>query len=421
MATLSLLQRLLLDLIAPRPVIAEAAVSALDPADWGRLLDMVRQHRLGPLLHWQLTRIRPGLPVPMAVRLELAESFRQSAIRALVMRRELVLIHRLLTQAGIPYLAMKGAFLAFHAYPQPGLRPLGDLDILLRGPDAVRAFELLVAAGCVRPPQFCQGTPVAQLGVHKHLPELITASGQAVIDLHSRLLAPDQSAGRCDPSEDPAFWSRGITRPEGQDALCFTGPTDLLLHLVLHSTREHRFENGPLILSDIACLLQSQSIDWAGFWQGAERTVCRRACWLMLRLTAHYWGGQGIDWSAGGAEPPGLEQAMRRAAPLLLQGLEAPREDVYLTHALGQRRSGASRLVYLRRRVLPPRERMAAVYPVSERSPLLYLYYLVHLWRLLSRRLPQYVQFRRRAGVRETLREVSEVVQWLEEPAQHLQ
>ena len=106
---------------------------------------------------------------------------------------------------------------------------------------------------------------------------------------------------------------------------------------------------------------------------------------------------------------------------MLLQGLEAPREDVYLTHALGQRGSGASRLVYLRRRVLPPRERMAAVYPVSERSPLLYLYYLVHLWRLLSRRLPQYVQFRRQAGIRETLREVSEVVQWLEEPAQHLQ
>jgi hypothetical protein len=44
-------------------------------------------------------------------------------------------------------LVLKGAALAHLVYPQPGLRPMRDLDILVKKPDARRAQRILLAIG----------------------------------------------------------------------------------------------------------------------------------------------------------------------------------------------------------------------------------------------------------------------------------
>jgi hypothetical protein len=55
---------------------------------------------------------------------------------------------RALRDAGVEVVALKGATLAFFHYPDPALRPMGDLDLLLREPLALaRATEVLVGAG----------------------------------------------------------------------------------------------------------------------------------------------------------------------------------------------------------------------------------------------------------------------------------
>lgn len=53
-----------------------------------------------------------------------------------------------LRAAGVEVVALKGAALAFFHYPDPGLRPMGDLDLLLRDPrDLARATVALTGAG----------------------------------------------------------------------------------------------------------------------------------------------------------------------------------------------------------------------------------------------------------------------------------
>ncbi|MCM3877108.1 MAG: nucleotidyltransferase family protein [Thermoanaerobaculia bacterium] len=55
---------------------------------------------------------------------------------------------RALRAAGVEVVALKGAALAFLHYPDPALRPMGDLDLLLRDPrDLARATEALAGAG----------------------------------------------------------------------------------------------------------------------------------------------------------------------------------------------------------------------------------------------------------------------------------
>ena len=96
-------EALLPRLLSPTPLPPGAAPAAFDGDDWDAMLGILRQHRLRPLLHWQLTRADPDLPVSTAVRAELAASFRKSGERSLWPQRELVLIHRLLVEAGIPW------------------------------------------------------------------------------------------------------------------------------------------------------------------------------------------------------------------------------------------------------------------------------------------------------------------------------
>ena len=53
-----------------------------------------------------------------------------------------------LRAAGVEVVALKGAVLAFFHYPDPALRPMGDLDLLLKDPrDLARATDALGGAG----------------------------------------------------------------------------------------------------------------------------------------------------------------------------------------------------------------------------------------------------------------------------------
>lgn len=406
------LQRLMLDLIAPRPMVHPATLAALTATDWDQLLRMARQHRLEPLLHWQLTRVRTELPIPRAIGAEFAARAKHSTVRSLVLQRELILIHRLLGAAGIPYQAMKGAFLALHAYPQPALRPMRDLDILVPRSDALRAFEVLCAGGLVRPERY-RGTPEAQIMVHKHLPPLMSASGQVMVEVHARLHDMATGVNKCplaDPSDDPDYWQRGIRRTTGREALCFPSPTDLLLTLIVHAALDHRFSNGPLILSDIAYLLATEPIDWDAFWWRAERDGRTRACWLTLCLAERYWCTSNIVWPDPAPGSATAQSALETAALLMLRDARMT-SDVGFAHALGQQDTLRDRLGLMLRRLFPSRLWIAGAYPVRPTSPRVYLYYVPHLWRLLRHRLPRILK---RPVAHSELDQLAEVTRWLE-------
>lgn len=72
----------------------------------------------------------------------------QSGARARRLLETLSVTICALRAAGVEVVALKGAALAFFHYPDPALRPMGDLDLLLRDPrDLARATEALSSAG----------------------------------------------------------------------------------------------------------------------------------------------------------------------------------------------------------------------------------------------------------------------------------
>jgi hypothetical protein len=78
----------------------------------------------------------------------LFEENTRAGARARRLRATLVETVRALRASGVEVVALKGAALAFFHYPDPPLRPMGDLDLLLRDPrDLGRATARLVEGG----------------------------------------------------------------------------------------------------------------------------------------------------------------------------------------------------------------------------------------------------------------------------------
>lgn len=114
------------------------------PQDWRLVLDEAHHHALSPLVARALGR---DDRVPSSIRGELLGRAMKARVDAKAYERGLVEVLEVADGLGLDVLLLKGAALARQIYPDPALRPMRDLDLLV---DAERARELqaaLVARG----------------------------------------------------------------------------------------------------------------------------------------------------------------------------------------------------------------------------------------------------------------------------------
>ncbi|GIK40841.1 MAG: hypothetical protein BroJett011_46740 [Chloroflexota bacterium] len=119
---------------------------------WLEVPTYAELHGLGPLcyFHWQATAV----PIPITTRLALRALYLRHCQANEVRLRVLAEILAAYQAAGIQALVLKGAALACLVYPEPGLRPMRDLDLLVKKSEVRRAHALLAELGFVvpRPP-----------------------------------------------------------------------------------------------------------------------------------------------------------------------------------------------------------------------------------------------------------------------------
>ena len=307
------LRRILLALVGTATV---PPLDGLGSADWAALNALAAQHRLRPLLHAQHGQ-NPQLPA--AIRLDWQDSHRFAAMQAMLIRHELTECVHVLERAGIAPIALKGAWLAAHAYPAPALRPMRDIDLLVPQDQVLEGYAALQAAGYAElgPAEM----PLEQaVRLDKHLPPLVAPRG-TVIELHHRLWEPDGRLDHASPCGDMATPAQ--TRRDG-DGVAYLAAADTLAHLIVHAVYSHRLDCGPLLLSDVDFLLRAAPIDWAAFWQRARSGGWRSGARLVLELVAQNRIEARIDFTPDDGPPPPRE--LIEAAPdLLLQDLDTRR------------------------------------------------------------------------------------------------
>lgn len=377
---------LLLDMIALGRPFEAARLAGLCKEDWEAIDRMAAAHRLRPLLDRRFGSQQAGLMIPAELGAAWTHSRRLLTVRLLMLQRELLAMHDMLAEAACPYLALKGAYLAWYAYPEPGLRPLRDLDLLVPRDRAMELFERMLAKGYRRTKRY-MGDAQAYLEFSHQLPPLRSPSGETVVELHTRLFhRHGRPAAIRDPSEDPAYWARSIERTMMGRAVRFPAVEDLLVHLIEHAVYGHQFDNGPLLFSDIAFLLATHPLDWPLFWRLADDAKCRRGAQLSFALVRRYWPDTPFVPPESSDEPV-PEEVLRAAAGSSLRGQEHRASDHLLVDARLTEGS-AKRTAHVWRRLFPERNNIALIYPVRADSPFIAYYYARRLWTLATERLP---------------------------------
>lgn len=312
MAARAVDHRVLLELFAGRAPPEAARITA---DGWDELDRVAALHRLQPLLHHFH---RDSAAVPEAVQQRWREAFRQSALRALALQGDLADATTLLDGAGLSPIALKGAWLAWHAYPHPALRPMRDLDLLLTPETVIAGHRLLQDHGYVPlgTPEFAAEDAVR---LDKHMPPLLSPRG-TLIEIHHRLWEIDGRMDHAAPGANEAALRHRAVREGG---IAFLAPADLLAHLIIHAVYDHRLDCGPLVLADIAFLLREAEIDWDKFWTAADEQGWRKGAHLVLALVKTHAPDVRL------AFPPDLgplpEEHLDLAGELLLQELDTRR------------------------------------------------------------------------------------------------
>lgn len=399
------LQDLLLDMLGTHREIDPSLPASLRQNDWQAIMKTVEQHRLAPLLYWRLTHEHADLPTPAEVRSQLEREFKASAMRGLLLQRELILIHRLLEQARIPYAALKGAYLAYSVYPHTALRPLRDLDLIVPKERALEAFSVLLEGGLIRH-ELSRGNPEAALEHKKHLPPVLTSQGSIWVELHTRL---SDSENHDLASRD--IWNRTIPRKTASDSVNFLSPTDQLFHLIIHAVYDHKFSNGPLTLSDLFYLIQNDVIDWGLFWESAMQLHVTQGCVLALKMTERYYGTMDIDWGEIGEMPDG--SVVEKATRLMLRDYESQGFSNLKSARFGEDTFPGKVGVYVSR-LFPSKVEIASRYPVSVNSIRVYFWYPVW-WAYVLQRVWQNVIRRNKSGLGDEADNLLRVESWLKD------
>lgn len=294
------LRRVLLDLFGN---VRQPDLSRLDSKDWDWIDQMAMLRRLQPLLHAQ-HQDNPAIPARIAASWRAA--YRESALLALARTAELKECIALLEDAGFTPLALKGAWLAPHAYPDPAQRPMYDLDVLLDPGTVLEGYALLKRSGYAQ--AYPEEIPLDDMiRLEKHLPTLVGPRG-AMIELHHRMADPHGALDHFSPEPDETAIRSRARRIDG---VSYPGAEDMLVHLIIHAAYAHRFDCGPRVLADIDFLLRKEAIDWTAFWQRGRAEGWRDGARLVLELTRQNRAGVEVDVSADSGAPP---------APALLEG-----------------------------------------------------------------------------------------------------
>lgn len=230
-------------------------LAALSPSRAIDLAAQAERHRAGPLLRERL--VRHGLldVLPATAREALEAQYLANSVRALSGYHELGVLHDRLADAGIPVIALKGIYLARAVYQEPGLRPMGDMDLLFRVPDLGRVQTLLQGLGYRREDD---ERPIEDfLTLRHHLPPF-RRPGAINIEVHMFIERP--TAGFSIDTD--GLWDRARAWPVGERRLLALAPEDLLLHLCLHGVYHHGFNMDLLAVTDIARVVALEPVDW---------------------------------------------------------------------------------------------------------------------------------------------------------------
>jgi hypothetical protein len=257
-----------------------ARLRGFSEEEWEALLEEAGRHGLVPLLFHSLKTYYPDPQIPPQIQERLRSIYYSSAARNMKLYQQLEGVVRKFARENIQVILLKGAHLAMFVYDNMALRPMVDIDLLLKPLDLEKVHKILIMDG------YSTATEKISLDPEiKHLPPYWKRGGISgfLLEVHVNITSPPIM----EQSDMNALWARVEKASIGEAEVFILSPEDLFLHLCLHSCIQHNFENGLIACIDAANIIKyyGERIKWQQLWEQAQWLGIERALYLILALT----------------------------------------------------------------------------------------------------------------------------------------
>jgi hypothetical protein len=352
-------------------------VAGWDEADWDAARWAVQVHGIGPLLDRAAEGWTDADALHPALRGYLAEQRRLSGQRVALLLHDLAEILQACQQEQIDVLPLKGSLLATIYYAEPGLRPMNDLDLLVRPADEQRTLALLAR---LRYQTIARSQKHLMLARPEAHGPVVSYSGEhpdnpRSLDLHTRL-AEYFWGIRYDLTEEA--WADSAAGQWQGLAARVLRPATLLHHLAIHASSDAIARRLRLLhLADIALVAgKLDPAGWQGIIAGAQRRGEQRLIYPALLLTSRYYPV--VPTTALEALRPGVPPALLRQldTTTLDQVSFCNPSPTTPAEKLRWFRPGYEQARALRHMLLPGPDELAHWYPMLARPALLPIAYL---------------------------------------------
>ena len=251
------------------------ALAELSDTDWCSLMEVLRAgngfHFLSRRLQWA-----PSQPPSWVV----DELRMQAKVTVLRMLQTMAQLQGCFTEIDFPVLALKGLDLAHRVYPHPGVRPMGDCDLLVPS-EYVLGMDAVLRRHGYRRAKHLDATMIQDTAEHHVLYRPANGDGLPV-EVHWRLSSISR-AGREQETRAILARSNLLGHPSLSPAVRVMELEDLFLYLCEHIAH-HGFDTSLTQVWDLAEVVHwgGGRFDWPRFWCRAEAARLVNAARLCL-------------------------------------------------------------------------------------------------------------------------------------------
>jgi hypothetical protein len=264
------------------------------PREWRKLVELAEAEGVAGLVYWAVSHESARLAIPVDVRNKLAQLYYADAAQNALLLNELDKLLRALTQAGVQVMGLKGATLGRELYPDQALRPMNDLDLLIRLPALRIATQVLRECG------------FRMLKSTYHIVFQGGPNQSVTVEVHWNLIGSSRAQTE---RYLERVWERAAPLVNGDRSVCRMHPIDCLPYLCAHLIWQHPQRQARLIwYYDLYLLLKryGSDLDW-----GMLVEVALESGWAQPL----YHALLGVEQRFGAQHPAGFLEELARKAP----------------------------------------------------------------------------------------------------------
>ena len=227
--------------------------------NWKLVISLAVQNGLIPLLHEKLNLHQLNYLIPSEILNLLKKRFLTSTKHLLSIEAGLIKIHSAFLSKGIDFIVLKGLTHSYNLYEEPNLRPMFDLDILVKEKDIEQALYAVLELGFKPEKRIKENYLLRNISINQHIPAL--SFNDCAIELHKSLFPLYNQIS----ITETELWLQCTIQKINNIEVNTLCPEDNLLYLCHHANEHLKGGFVKLIwYLDIALLIKkyNESINW---------------------------------------------------------------------------------------------------------------------------------------------------------------